>query len=289
MEQVMLDYEIIGQAGPIIVFENGLGGHYHDWRLVVNAIASQATAVMYNRAGYGYSKSSDGLRTTEHIAKELKLMLEEIGVEKEIILVGHSFGGLCVQHFASLYPEMVKAVVLVDSTSANFNRLYALDLPVLFQHITIDKMIERWNNLAAKTSSELKAMMQPILSEDQQKLPQELHEELEQFSTDPRTYGTMSAEVENWGVSSSLIKSSKDFPDIPLCVIARDSEKSVKFYMDRGIPQEEAEAYEAVWRELQVEHSKLSKQGKLIVAHGSDHNIQLEKPDVLINCIKEWI
>ncbi|MDF2884585.1 MAG: hypothetical protein K0R54_5152, partial [Clostridiaceae bacterium] len=33
--------------------------------------------------------------------------------------------------------------------------------------------------------------------------------------------------------------------------------------------------------------SQLSKKGKLIIAEGSDHIVQLEKPDIVVNCIRE--
>lgn len=289
MEQTKLNYKVVGQGSPTIVFESGLGGHYHDWHLVVDAIKSEATLVTYHRAGYADSISSNPWRTTNQIADELKSMLEEIGVENEIVLVGHSFGGLCVQHFVRLYPDKVKGVVLIDSTSANFSNLYSLDLPVLFSHITIEKLVENWRNLSKKTVNELRLSMKPLLSNEQLKLPKELHQAIEEFSTNPATYKTMASEIENWDCSSEQIKALADFPDIPLYVIARDSEVSVKFYTDRGIPEAEAVAYEDTWRKLQVEHSQLSKKGKVIVAEGSDHIIQLEKPKVIIDCIRELI
>lgn len=289
MEHINLDYKVMGQGGPVIVFESGLGGHYNDWHLVADAIESEATLVTYHRAGYADSISSYASRTTEQIAEELNSMLEEIRVKNKIILVGHSFGGLCVQHFVRLYPDKVKGVVLVDSTSANFNNLYSLDLPVLFSHIAIEKLVENWNNLSKKTVSELYDLMNPVLSDEQLKLPKELHMAIEVFSTNPRTYKTMASETKNWGLSSEQIKVSADFPDIPLYVIARNSEVSVKFYKDRGIPEAEAVAYEDIWRKLQVEHSLLSKKGKFIIAEGSDHIIQLEKPKVIIDCIRELI
>ncbi len=289
MDGIKLDYQIVGQSGPIIVFENGLGGHYLDWSFVVNEICTDATAILYHRAGYGNSRSSISSRTTEQIAKELKQMLDELGIKNNIILVGHSFGGLCVQHFARLYPEQVKAVILVDSTSADFNSLYSLNLPTLFNHIAIDKLIDKWRALSDKTDLELLKLMEPVLSEEQLGLPREFHKELEEFSVNPTTYGMMAMETAHWTLSSQQIKNAKDFPDIPLYAIARDLEKSVKFYTDRGIPAEEAEAYEATWRHLQIAHSKLTNKGKLIVAHGSDHNVQLEKPEFIINCIRELI
>ncbi|MDF2803226.1 MAG: alpha/beta hydrolase, partial [Anaerocolumna sp.] len=287
MEQIKLDYKIMGQGKQVIVFENGLGSHNSDWHFIVEEIKSDAVVITYHRAGYGESMSSCSTRTTGQIAEELNSMLNEIGLKNKIILVGHSFGGLCVQHFAKLYPDKVKGIVLVDSTSADFGNLYSLDLPVLFSHIAIDKLIEKWCELSNKTVQELQHLMHPVLSKEQLQLPEALHETIEEFSTNPVTFKTMATETDYWKLSSEQIKSIVDFPDIPLYVIARDSEVSVRFYTERGIPEAEAVAYEDTWRKLQVEHSQLSKKGKLIIAEGSDHIVQLEKPDIVVNCIRE--
>lgn len=287
MIKSILDCKVIGAGKQVIVFENGLGGHYHDWHLVADEISSQATIVRYHRAGYADSISPCLQRTTSQIVDELNTLLEEIGIANEIILVGHSFGGLCVQHFARLHPTKVKGVVLIDSTSHNFNKLYSLNLPILFSHIAIDKLVEKWSGLSKKTVFELHDLMNPVLSDEQLKLPSEFHKTIEEFSTNPETYRTMSSETSNWGISSEEIKLISEFPDIPLYVIARDRDVSIKFYTDRGIPELEAVSYEDTWRSLQIELSQLSRKGKFIIAEGSDHNIQLEKPDVVIKCIRE--
>lgn len=289
MSEIKLDYEIVGLGKPVIVFECGLGGSYYDWYNVTDALKGLATIITYHRSGYGSSESNSLLRTTKQIAEELNAFLDEIGISEQLIIVGHSFGGLCVQHFARLFPERVKGVVLVDSTSADFEKLYSLDLPLLFSHITIDKLIEKWVALSKLSSVELHEMMKPVLSTEQLSLPEKLHKAIEEFNTNPSTYETMVNEMRGWEESSRQIKSCGNMPDVPLYAIARDREVSIKFYTDRGIPEEEAVAYEDAWRKLQIEHSSLTKKGKLIIADGSDHIIQLEKPSIIINCLLELI
>lgn len=289
MNNIKLDYQIKGRGDTIVAFESGLGGCYHDWHFVTEAICSEATTITYHRAGYGRSTSHSTDRTTLQIVEELNMLLENIGVNQKIILVGHSFGGLCIQHFARLYPDKVRGMILLDSTSANFDRLYSLDLPILFSHIKIDKLVKNWSELSRKTVQELQDLMSPSLSNEQLKLPTEYHKEILEFTTNPATYRTMSVETSNWGISSEQIKSSPDFPDIPLYVVTRDMDVSVKFYTDRGIPEMEAVAYEDTWRNLQIEHSQLSPKGKFIIAEGSDHNIQLEKPEIVIQCLKDLL
>lgn len=289
MDKLHLDYRKIGQGDTVIVFENGLGGCYYDWSFVIDEFKEDATIIVYHRAGYGKSTSPYPTRTTKQIAEELDVLLNTVGVTQKLVLVGHSFGGLCVQQYAMMYPTKIKGVILVDSTSMNFNRLYELELPELYKHITIDKMAENWYKLSNKSTEELKEMMDPGLSKEQLALPKEYHKAIEEFSINPTTYKTMASEVRSWALGSEQVKSSGPFPDLPLYVIARDSAVSVQFYIKHGIPEAEAVAYENTWRELQLEHSKLSSKAKFIIADGSDHNIQLEKPEVIVECLRELL
>ncbi len=62
---------------------------------------------------------------------------------------------------------------------------------------------------------------------------------------------------------------------------------AIDFYINHGFSMHEAAIYESIWRSLQLEYMSLSNQSKFYVAEGSDHHIHLEKPDVIIECIKE--
>lgn len=53
--------------------------------------------------------------------------------------------------------------------------------------------------------------------------------------------------------------------------------------------EEEAITYESIWRELQEQYNLLSKESKFVVAEGSDYMIQLEKPEYVIDGIKELL
>ncbi len=44
---------------------------------------------------------------------------------------------------------------------------------------------------------------------------------------------------------------------------------------------------ESIWTTLQLELAALSSQGRRIVALGSGHGIQLDKPQVVIDAIRE--
>jgi pimeloyl-ACP methyl ester carboxylesterase len=110
--------ELVAQsgAGPVVVFESGLGGHMEWWSKVLPALPSGTAYFAYNRPGIGHSAPADTPRDGEHIVEGLRAALMGQGMRPPYMLVGHSLGGLYMQLFARKYRHEVSALVLVDST-----------------------------------------------------------------------------------------------------------------------------------------------------------------------------
>jgi pimeloyl-ACP methyl ester carboxylesterase len=106
---------VLGDGTPAVVFEAGISATSLNWRGVQQTIAPTTRAVAYDRSGLGWSDPGTTPRTASNIAGELRAALREDGVEPPYILVGHSFGGLLVRRFASLYPAEVAGLVLLDA------------------------------------------------------------------------------------------------------------------------------------------------------------------------------
>ena len=70
----------------------------------------------YDRAGLGYSDKSSRPRTSKVMAQELRALLQSANIWPPYILVGHSMAGYNVRIYASLYPDEVSGMVLVDAS-----------------------------------------------------------------------------------------------------------------------------------------------------------------------------
>jgi len=99
-----------------VVFENGLAGKMDWWAKVLPEVSKKATVFAYNRPSYGKSDAATTPRDGEHIVVELRELLAAKGLRPPYIVVGHSVGGLYMQHYARRYPNEIKALILVDST-----------------------------------------------------------------------------------------------------------------------------------------------------------------------------
>jgi pimeloyl-ACP methyl ester carboxylesterase len=288
VKEIDLEYMVLGKGETTLVFELGIGGSFYNWWSFIQELKNEFTILLYHRAGYGNSKKSAKPRNVKYISEELDALIKYLEIKGKFVLVGHSFGGLCVQQYARMFPEKLKAVVLIDSTSFNYQKLYNLNLPVMYSLISLEKMIE--NNLAASmnTREELAMEFQNSIKEAHQILPLEQVNKFESFITRPDFFQTIAEEFENWSKDSEIINVAGAFPEIPLIVIARDQEISAQPFIEHGIPEKEAFLHEKVWRELQIELSTLNSQGKLIIADGSDHEIHKDKPEIIVECLKKF-
>ncbi|MED1918355.1 alpha/beta hydrolase [Bacillus thuringiensis] len=117
-------------GAPCVIFLAGMGDSCETWKIVHDRISQEASTLSYDRAGIGRSPAAAVVpRTCRDLVEELYDLLQEIGVEPPYILVGHSFGGLVARLFASLYPQLVSGMVLVDAAPEYKELAYEKVLP----------------------------------------------------------------------------------------------------------------------------------------------------------------
>lgn len=289
MNNVNFEYKIIGNGNTTLLIETGIGNSFYDWYPLIEEIKDYFTVIVYHRQGYGKSDFPRDSRTTRNIASELNTLLRKIGIKDKYILMGHSFGGLCVQQYVKMYPNEIQAVVLLDSTPYNLEQLDNLDTPMINSKSSIDKMVNMCKGLSMKSKEELIDQNTDMISKYEKYVTNEELHDVIQFFGNPKFYQTISDEFANWVHDGEDIKSISVFLDVPLRVIARDKMVAVKDWTKHEIPEVEAVKYEDKWRELQEELALLSNQGKLIIASNSDHLIYIDRPDVVIDCLKSLI
>lgn len=115
-----LRLECSGHGSPIVVMDAGLGDTLETWDEVAPKVAKFTRVCVYDRAGLGRSDPGPMPRTSGQIAAELYRMIKTAGLPPPYILVGHSLGGLNVSLFASMHPDEVAGLVLVDSTHEDY-------------------------------------------------------------------------------------------------------------------------------------------------------------------------
>ncbi|MBX5492278.1 MAG: alpha/beta fold hydrolase [Chloroflexi bacterium] len=111
-------YYVSQGAGPAVVLVHGLSGSHVLWERTLPALAGRYRAIALDLRGHGQSDKPPGPYSVAGFAADLALLLDQLAIERAV-LVGLSMGGGTVQTFALNYPERVRALVLV-STSSEF-------------------------------------------------------------------------------------------------------------------------------------------------------------------------
>lgn len=119
-----------GDKKPTVLLEAGLGGDHTSWAQVQPAVAELARVCSYDRAGLGQSGPTTTPRTSADVVQDLHQLLAAAGESGPYLLVGHSFGGLFVRHFAHTYPAEVVGVILVDAVHEEWWQRAAALLPL---------------------------------------------------------------------------------------------------------------------------------------------------------------
>jgi hypothetical protein len=106
-----------GEGSPTVVLETG-GANIEEWSGsgVVRQLARQSRVCTYDRAGTGASDAAPvERRDADDVVGDLKALLVAADVDGPYVLLGRSFGGMIVTHYAETLPEDVVGVVVLDT------------------------------------------------------------------------------------------------------------------------------------------------------------------------------
>ena len=119
---IRLHFRIIEGGTPAILLEAGGGRDLNQWEDIAPRLALEtgATVVAYDRAGFGQSDLPEIPHDMKLEAGWLWDALELLGLGKDLVLVGHSFGGWMIRLEASEHPDAVRGVVFVDPFTSEF-------------------------------------------------------------------------------------------------------------------------------------------------------------------------
>ena len=114
---VKINYHLSGE-GPAIILLHGFTGSHQDWAFQIPVLSKKHRVVAMEHRGQGKSEapSSPDDYSVSIFAQDVYGLLQHLGISKTC-LVGHSMGGFMALEFALEHPEMVTALVLVDTSS----------------------------------------------------------------------------------------------------------------------------------------------------------------------------
>lgn len=279
-----LHLRTLGSSGPVVVLQSGAGSPGLVWELVAPKVARFARVVIIDRAGYGWSEPGPMPRTSERAAAEMKLALEKAQIEGPYILVGHSFGGLTMRVFAAQYRDLVSGLVLVDATHED-------ELTDRFpqEHHRGQRALPKMMRLLSVMSTfgvvRLLARMGALgtLHDASKRMDRTTGQLLVSQSIHPAALAASASEMGAIADSYHLARQGGSLGSIPLVVLIHGKPGPVM----PGTSPETAATIETLLMAVAQDMSRLSSNGRLVVAHESGHEIHLTEPDLVVDAIRD--
>lgn len=112
-----LAFEDSGRSAVAVLFVHGWQGDRSVWSDVIAALGSDVRTIAVDLRGSGESNAAHGPYTVERFARDLRELIESLGVGP-VIVVGHSMGGKVALRLAVDAPEAVRGLVLIAPVAA---------------------------------------------------------------------------------------------------------------------------------------------------------------------------
>jgi pimeloyl-ACP methyl ester carboxylesterase len=272
----------VGSGSPAVVIESGLSSDSLGWYGVQRELGKRTRVCAYDRSGLGLSEPRPGGRNAETIAQELHELLNQAGVQRPIVPLGWSAGGLYVREYARQFPKEIAGVALIESS---FPR--QLDaLPGARDSYEAEKRElpkqYRWERLRVWTGWE--RVMGRCTNGPSRELVQSLPpDELARLTSlyvaktcRPAFIGGEIGEVLGFDASTQEAARLTSFGQVPLLIMTEDADRRSK----DATPSDAVEA--AVWDREQEEQKRLSPLSWRVVARSSGHAMHHDRPDAVV-------
>jgi pimeloyl-ACP methyl ester carboxylesterase len=257
-----------GSGSPTIVLDAGLGNDAVTWSRVQPALARTTRVCAYDRAGFGLSQARPAPRDADHIATELHGLLLQAKVTGPLVLMGHSMAGIYIRDYATRYPEDVAGMVFVDGSTPMqqdnpaFKAMMGEGPSPVVVAIANAAFIVGVPRLMGRCSHS-----RPGLDAHDAQLQAEDFCEMHP--------GASVAEF--LGMERSGLETVRTGPygALPILIFSHDPAK------DLATENASERMAEPVWNQMQEDLKKLSTRSRRIIARGSSHYVQNDRPDLI--------
>jgi pimeloyl-ACP methyl ester carboxylesterase len=290
----------MGEGQRTVLFDSGGSDWSVIWALVQPALATNARACTYDRAGLGYSDAAPDPRSPIAIVEDMHAVIHSGQLKAPLVLVGHSLGGFNAKLYAALYPEDVAGMVLVDPAeerswdrtrsliTKQFGDRLAAKAELLDQWF-FGRLTQRYERCAAEArpnglapssdayrrcTDPVRQPLGPLIAAERQRLQADAKYQSAQAS---EIISSVYGDLDGDAVYARLFRSGM-LGSRPLIVLTHGT-------YDPEDPLDALSQAQAL--ELHRETARLSKIGLQRTVPNSLHNIEIDAPDAIVEAVRE--
>jgi pimeloyl-ACP methyl ester carboxylesterase len=278
-----LHYYCTGKGQITIILDHSLGGI--DGYFLVEELAKISQVCIYDRAGYGWSESSNKRRTSEQIVQELHTLLTKAEIEPPYILIGNSFGSYNMRLYAHYFPEEVVGMVLTDGLHEQQMLAMPFTLKLLKSFFTFSFLIAAFGaSLGIVRFLGIIGLFE-IIKPELLKFPKKTLKIVKYSFYSGRHWLTMFREMWSLNNSGYQLQNISDFGNMPIINIKAKTFLKIgwqRFYF--SIPPADK-----LRNKIQSNLLLLSHNCEQILTEKSSHFIWIDEQEVILTAVKKII
>lgn len=247
------------EAKPPVVFESGLGLSRLLWANVTHLLAKAGyRTISYDRSGLGRSPAATE-RSLEALVADLEQVVRAYAPQGAII-VGHSYGGILARSLTARWPQLVKALVLVDPSSEFVGA----------QIGPLGKRLEAFFDSAITFSRDLKLLPTFLMAAGYKHLPVRLQQKVRVEDVSDTSLRTRRQENEGYYPALAKLRESPlPYPQVPVEILLASSSP------------------DSQWFKAHSEYASKLPDAHLWQASTSSHMVPLLKPQEVALAVKQ--
>jgi pimeloyl-ACP methyl ester carboxylesterase len=298
-----------GHGSPTVVLNAGLEQWSFWWWVTQRAVAEQTRVCAWDRAGYGFSSPSSGPQDVIHTTRDLEQALNNADIRGPYVMVGASLGAYEAILFTDRHPQSVVGMVLVDPDIPDRAALEERVAPkyAAMRRAFGEQVMKQLQDCAAQLKSGTLKSTAPEFQRctTTRHLPDFLgrvKSAIARLDADPArllTQASLNREQYADHDSREIINPQRHYGDMPLIVLTAGRDESAALppgAPGTDTPEKLAELREQVarflrdgWAPAHEAYAALSTRGRHEVVADAGHNIQVDKPDVVIAAILQVV
>lgn len=254
-------------ARPTIIIISGGGTPSYVYDQLRENLSETIRTCSYDIAGFGWSEPNNFPLTVKNMSNELHLLLQAAQIDGDIVLAGHSMGGLVSLIYSADHKEQVAGIAFIDSSHYNQVGYFGDEFRKISDRQTEEFLANFW---LVELGSRLGIMnlMDMIFSSSYSEQHRKDHEMSASLHRWNPPYAGMKSVISNFKLSLEQAKESHyDREDLPIISLSASNFPLGGEGLEEFSKQELIDAKRFIHQDL----ADLSNNGKHVIVNGTSH------------------
>ncbi len=252
---------------PTIIIISGGGTPSYVYNDLRENLSETIRTCSYDIAGFGWSEPNGVPSSAKNMSDELYQLLQTAQIDGQIILAGHSLGGLVSLIYSAEHEDQVAGIAFIDSSHYNQIDYFGKEFREQVDKST-DELLENFWLIELGSRLGIMSMMNAIVHASESEEYDEDHRLGASLDRQNPPYSAMKSVVSNLNLSFEQAK-EVHYPrgDLPIIAIAASDVDTEGFPGPELSEQEITDILMSFHKDL----ANLSDEGTFVIVNGTDH------------------